>query len=131
MPCQGQQQVDLREDHHLSDHRLQEALHAGLPPCIPIDGGIGLLLAAGAFIGVRRIYKGSEDKAGYAGMIQLLKHPVVRFLVIGASLYFLWLLLYYFFIKVYTDWDYYLDYSIVYLSQQVTRSIWFCNDDRN
>jgi hypothetical protein len=33
------------------------------PPCIPIDGGIGLLLAAGAFIGVRRIYKGSEDKA--------------------------------------------------------------------
>ena len=33
------------------------------PPCIPIDGGIGLLLAAGALIGVRRIYKGSEDKA--------------------------------------------------------------------
>ncbi len=32
------------------------------PPCVPIDGGIGLLLAAGAFIGVRRIYKGSADK---------------------------------------------------------------------
>ncbi len=52
-------------------------------------------------------------------MMQSLKHPVVRFLLIGASLYFLWLLLYYFFIKVHTDWDYYLDYSIVYLSQQV------------
>lgn len=32
------------------------------PPCIPIDGGIGLLLAAGAFVGVRRIYKGSSEQ---------------------------------------------------------------------
>jgi exosortase family protein XrtF len=52
-------------------------------------------------------------------MMQSLKHPVVRFLVIGALLYFLWLLLYYFFIKVYTDWDYYLDFSIVYFAQQL------------
>jgi uncharacterized membrane protein len=52
-------------------------------------------------------------------MIQALKQPVVRFLVIGALLYFLWLLLYYFFIKVHTEWDYYLDYTIVYLSQQL------------
>lgn len=28
------------------------------PPCIPIDGGIGILLAAGAVIGVRKLYKG-------------------------------------------------------------------------
>ncbi|MBK7129848.1 MAG: hypothetical protein IPM74_04900 [Crocinitomicaceae bacterium] len=28
------------------------------PPCIPIDGGIGILLAAGAVIGARKLYKG-------------------------------------------------------------------------
>ncbi len=26
------------------------------PPCIPIDGGIGFLIAAGAFLGIRKIY---------------------------------------------------------------------------
>lgn len=52
-------------------------------------------------------------------MKDLLKHPAVRFLVIGALLYLLWLILYYFVIKTYTDWDYYLDFSIVYLSQQL------------
>lgn len=31
------------------------------PPCVPIDGGVGLLLAAGAFIGGRRIYKVSKE----------------------------------------------------------------------
>lgn len=30
------------------------------PPCVPIDGGIGLLLAAGAFIGGRKLYKGTR-----------------------------------------------------------------------
>jgi hypothetical protein len=30
------------------------------PPCVPIDGGIGILLAAGAFIGARKIYKGTR-----------------------------------------------------------------------
>jgi len=27
------------------------------PPCIPIDGGVGLLLAAGAIIGTRQLYR--------------------------------------------------------------------------
>ena len=26
------------------------------PPCVPIDGGIGFLIAAGAFLGVRKLY---------------------------------------------------------------------------
>jgi len=30
------------------------------PPCIPIDGGIGILLAAGAFVGARKLYKGTR-----------------------------------------------------------------------
>ena len=30
------------------------------PPCIPIDGGIGTLLAAGAFVGGRKIYRGTR-----------------------------------------------------------------------
>lgn len=30
------------------------------PPCVPIDGGIGILLVAGAFIGARKIYKGTR-----------------------------------------------------------------------
>ena len=30
------------------------------PPCVPIDGGIGLLLAAGAFVGARKLYKGTR-----------------------------------------------------------------------
>ncbi|MBI3133417.1 MAG: hypothetical protein HYZ14_01970 [Bacteroidetes bacterium] len=30
------------------------------PPCIPIDGGIGILLAAGAFVGIRKLYKGTR-----------------------------------------------------------------------
>lgn len=30
------------------------------PPCVPIDGGIGILLAAGAFVGARKLYKGTR-----------------------------------------------------------------------
>lgn len=30
------------------------------PPCIPIDGGIGILLAAGAFVGARKIYQNGK-----------------------------------------------------------------------
>jgi len=30
------------------------------PPCVPIDGGIGILLAAGAFVGVRKIYRSTR-----------------------------------------------------------------------
>ncbi|MBI3133416.1 MAG: archaeosortase/exosortase family protein [Bacteroidetes bacterium] len=48
-----------------------------------------------------------------------LKHPAVRFLILGGVLYGIWLLVYYLFIKTYTSWDYYLDLSIVYLSQQL------------
>ena len=33
------------------------------PPCIPIDGGVGLLLAAGAFVGVRRIRKANQERS--------------------------------------------------------------------
>lgn len=31
------------------------------PPCVPIDGGIGILLAAGAFVGGRKIYRGTKE----------------------------------------------------------------------
>jgi hypothetical protein len=30
------------------------------PPCVPIDGGIGLLLAAGALYGVKKVYQHSK-----------------------------------------------------------------------
>lgn len=30
------------------------------PPCVPIDGGLGILLAAGAFVGARKLYKGTR-----------------------------------------------------------------------
>jgi len=30
------------------------------PPCVPIDGGIGLLLAAGALYGVKKVYQNSK-----------------------------------------------------------------------
>ncbi|MCG8574378.1 MAG: hypothetical protein MI810_05785 [Flavobacteriales bacterium] len=26
------------------------------PPCVPIDGGLGFLIAAGTFLGIRKIY---------------------------------------------------------------------------
>lgn len=32
------------------------------PPCIPIDGGISLLIAAGAIYGGRKLYKNSQEK---------------------------------------------------------------------
>lgn len=28
------------------------------PPCIPIDGGVGVLIAMGAALGVRKLYNG-------------------------------------------------------------------------
>ena len=30
------------------------------PPCVPVDGGIGILLAAGAIIGARKIYRSTR-----------------------------------------------------------------------
>ncbi len=32
------------------------------PPCIPIDGGISLLIAAGAIYGGRKLYKNNQEK---------------------------------------------------------------------
>ena len=52
-------------------------------------------------------------------MTALLKQPAVRFLLIGGLLYGGWLLVYYLLIKSYTNWDFYLDLSIVYLAQQI------------
>ncbi|WP_066755422.1 exosortase X [Crocinitomix algicola] len=45
-------------------------------------------------------------------------NSIARFLIIAASLYTLWLLAYYLLIKPYTDWDYWISYSIVYLSRE-------------
>lgn len=35
------------------------------PPCIPIDGGISLLVAAGAIYGGRKLYKNQQEKICY------------------------------------------------------------------
>jgi hypothetical protein len=32
------------------------------PPCVPIDGGISLLIAAGAIYGGRKLYKNQQEK---------------------------------------------------------------------
>jgi hypothetical protein len=32
------------------------------PPCVPIDGGISLLIAAGALYGGRKLYKQNKSK---------------------------------------------------------------------
>ena len=32
------------------------------PPCVPIDGGISLLIAAGAIYGGRKLYKNNQEK---------------------------------------------------------------------
>lgn len=32
------------------------------PPCVPIDGGISLLIAAGAVYGGRKLYKNQQEK---------------------------------------------------------------------
>jgi hypothetical protein len=32
------------------------------PPCVPIDGGISLLIAAGAIYGGRKLYKNQQKK---------------------------------------------------------------------
>ncbi len=32
------------------------------PPCVPIDGGISLLIAAGAVYGGRKLYKNQQQK---------------------------------------------------------------------
>ena len=52
-------------------------------------------------------------------MQKLLKNNILRFLVIGTALYLLWLFVYYFLIKQYTDWDTSLNYLIVFNAQDL------------
>ena len=52
-------------------------------------------------------------------MANFLRQPAVKFLLIGALSYSAWLIIYYFLIKEYTNWDYYLDYSIVFTSHKL------------
>ncbi len=49
-------------------------------------------------------------------MKKLLENKIIRFLTFAGGLYVLWLLLYYFLIKTHTNWDFYLNYNICYLS---------------
>lgn len=35
------------------------------PPCVPIDGGISLLIAAGAIYGGRKLYSNQKEKNSY------------------------------------------------------------------
>jgi len=56
-------------------------------------------------------------------MQKLLKNKAVQFILMAGGLYVVWLLLYYFVIKGYTDWDYQLNYNIVSLTQSFLN--WF------
>lgn len=47
-----------------------------------------------------------------------IKQPKLKFILLGGGFYLLWLLLYHLVVKEYTEWDYWLNYNIVYLSQQ-------------
>ncbi|MCH2232313.1 MAG: hypothetical protein MK105_18405, partial [Crocinitomicaceae bacterium] len=47
-----------------------------------------------------------------------LKNPVVKFLLTAGGLYILWLIIYYLLIKPYTNWDYYLNLNIVWLTHE-------------
>lgn len=44
---------------------------------------------------------------------------IVKFLITSALLYIAWLIIYYLGIKTYTNWDYNLNYSIVYFAEQL------------
>ncbi len=48
-----------------------------------------------------------------------LKSGKIKFVLLGGGLYLLWLLVYHLVIKEYTTWDYWLNYSIVYFSNQL------------
>lgn len=49
-------------------------------------------------------------------MSKLFQNKIVRFLLTGGILYVTWMILYYFVIKVHTNWDYHLNYNIVNLT---------------
>jgi len=52
-------------------------------------------------------------------MKELLKSNKFRFVLLGAVIYLVWLLVYHLGIKEYTNWDYNLNYTIVYLSREI------------
>lgn len=52
-------------------------------------------------------------------MVKLLRQPIVRFLLISSLSYCAWLILYYFVIKEETNWDYYLDYNLASISNEL------------
>ena len=47
------------------------------------------------------------------------KNPVVKFILKAGGLYLIWLVVYYLLIKPYTDWDYYLNLNIVWLTHEL------------
>lgn len=49
-------------------------------------------------------------------MNKLLSNKIAKFLILAGILYVSWLLCYYFLIKPYTFWDYYINYNICQLS---------------
>ncbi len=52
-------------------------------------------------------------------MGNILKTKKYRFVLLGGGLYLTWLLIYHLVIKEYTNWDFDLNYNIVYLSAQL------------
>lgn len=49
----------------------------------------------------------------------LPENKVIRFLSVAGIAYLVWLLIYYLLIKEFTNWDYYLNYSIVWISKEL------------
>ena len=52
-------------------------------------------------------------------MLKLSSNKAVRFLTLAAIAYMIWLLLYYFVIKEYTNWDFWINYNIVDMSKMI------------
>lgn len=53
----------------------------------------------------------------FLNMKKLLQNPIIKFLLLVGTFYFVWLLLYYLVITEHTNWNYILDYNIVQSSQ--------------
>ena len=51
--------------------------------------------------------------------MEIQKKNILKFILIGLTLYLGWLLIYHFLIKEYTNWDYWLNYNIVYISHHI------------
>ena len=48
-----------------------------------------------------------------------MRSSKLKFVILGAGIYLAWLIIYHLVIKEYTNWDYWLNYNIVYLSHQL------------